>query len=138
MTVPAAISADHRLLCGLSGTEYFRFRARRGGTMGDLLEFVRGQKAFIDRSDPTKSLLSDAFTTSYITVQHSASQTVYCAQPLDASLHAKQNNFLGFHELETSRLNPMPVPLVPHAVTWEATIDGVHEMEANVLAPARR
>src|SRR5260370_13055764 len=131
MTVPAAISADHRLLCGLSGTEYFRFRARRGGTMGDLLEFVRGQKAFIDRSDPTKSLLSDAFTTSYITVQHSASQTVYCAQPLDASLHAKQNNFLGFHQPHTSPPNPTPLPLVPHPGTSAATLDGVHDIHTH-------
>ncbi len=135
LVVPAASTGEHRLLCGLAGTEYFRFSGR-----GDHLEFVPGGAAFVNDAS-SSTLLGDTHTTSYAKVIR-ATESTYHAQPLSAPLHRKgrtQTNFLEFHELTAARqADRAAVPLVPHAGLRADTLAGADLLESGVLAPSRR
>jgi hypothetical protein len=134
LVVPKVRVTEHRLLCGLASTEYFKFGAR------DRLEFVTGGAAFVN--DATQStLLGDTHTTSYAKVLRETEST-YHAQPLTAPLHRKsrvQTNFLEYHELIAARqADRVAVPLVPVAGLRADTLAGAHGLESGVLAQSRR
>ena len=143
------------LLCGLSGTETLSFVDG-----ADALRFTPGKPAYAPGypfgpvspvgppTDPSKLLLDDTYTTSWISLLRSGSETgSYIVQPKGATLYGYSTlepNVLGYCESGV----PFPeeetpaFPLLPYAgIVAEANSDKaqvITNYEAQVIAPARQ
>ena len=156
-----------RLMCGLSGVEYFRLEAEPGwrlvflpGNPAYLSGFKPGEKA---DSEPGQMRLTSLATTAWTFMHSPTGETVYYAQPEDAILYTGmetqtskghetgENDLLEYLEVPAGRLsNREPggesaaantgkaFPMLPLAGLSPDDAALAGNIENRVIAPARR
>lgn len=150
--------ARHRLLTGLSRTEYLEFAPRRPNIPGNVIKFTSGQPAvdfrtipsgFGSDEDATGDVLSSELTTSWLEVPDNVGPSRQVSrQPERLTLHGKRkeagfgsdNDDPGLLDFDPNRVEhkaPLPaVPLLGLSRTGDSTNTAV-DFEKRILSPHR-